>query len=111
MVFEQDIHTFQDKLFDIVLYTTYVLYIAIALGLSANAPEYLDELQYYIKLYISLFLVYRFNPFRSVKFTKLDEKVAFNAGWFLLTTTFVDNVLKGYLEEIKQYLGFLKINA
>lgn len=110
MTFNKDIHSLQNRIFDAVLYITYILYIAIALGISANAPEYLDELQYYMKLYISLFLIYRFNPFRRVKFTGLDAKITFNAGWFLLATTIVDSVLKTYLESIKQYLGFFKIN-
>ena len=111
MAFNKNIHILQDKIFDAVLYITYILYIAIALGISANAPEYLDELQYYIKLYISLFLIYRFNPFRRVKFTGLDAKIAFNAGWFLFATTIVNSVLITYLDNIKEYLNFFKFNT
>jgi hypothetical protein len=111
MAFNKNIHILQDKIFDAVLYITYILYIAIALGISANAPEYLDELQYYIKLYISLFLIYRFNPFRRVKFTSLDAKIAFNAGWFLFATTIVNSVLITYLDNIKEYLNFFKFNT
>ena len=59
MPFDKNIHRLQNKIFDSVLYVTYILYIVIALGLSANAPQYLDELQRYIKLYVSLFLIYR----------------------------------------------------
>lgn len=106
MAFNKKIHYFQNILFDVVIYITYILYIAIALGISANAPQYLDDLQYYIKLYIGLFLIYRFNPFRHIMFTELDSKIAFNAGWFLLTTIFVDGMLKTYLDTIKQYLHF-----
>ena len=101
MLFNKNIHILQNKLFDTVMFITYMLYIAIALGISSNAPEYLDELQYYIKLYVSLFLIYRFNPFRHVKFTRLDSKIAFSAGVFLLTTTFFNDVLKTYLHNIK----------
>lgn len=108
MPFNKKLHRLQDKIFDIALYVTYILYIAIALGLSANAPQYLDELQYYIKLYISFFLIYRFNPFRTVRFTELDVKIAFNAGWFLLTTTLIDNLLKTYLDIFRQYLDAIR---
>lgn len=111
MVFDKNIHILQNKIFDAVLYITYILYIAIALGLSANAPQYLDELQRYIKLYVSLFLIYRFNPFRRVQFTGLDAKIAFNAGWFLLATTFVDSLIKTYLESIKKYVTFLQFKT
>jgi hypothetical protein len=97
-------------MYDLVVYITWFLYIIIALGLSANAPEYLDDLQYYVKLYISLFLIYRFNPFRRVKFTGLDAKIAFSAGVFLLATTAINSVLHNYLSELKQYIEWLKFN-
>jgi hypothetical protein len=111
MAFNKNIHMLQTNLLNAVLYLTYILYIAIALGISANAPEYLDELQYYVKLYVSLFLIYRFNPFRRVKFTALDAKIAFNAGWLLLTTSIFNGVLKTYLDNIKQYLALFKLNT
>ena len=50
-MFNKHLHSFQNKIYDIVVYITWALYIAIALGLSANAPQYLDDLQYYIKMY------------------------------------------------------------
>jgi hypothetical protein len=110
MVFNKDLHRFQNRMYDIVVYITWLLYIAIALGLSANAPEYLDDLQNFIKLYVSLFLIYRFNPFRRVRFTGLDAKIAFSAGVFLFATTAINNVLHNYLSELKQYIEWLKFN-
>ena len=110
MIFNKDLHRFQNRMYDLVVYITWFLYIIIALGLSANAPEYLDDLQYYVKLYISLFLIYRFNPFRRVKFTGLDAKIAFSAGVFLLATTAINSVLQNYLSELKQYIEWLKFN-
>ena len=110
MAFNKDIHRFQSNVYDLTIYITWILYIVIALGLSANAPQYLDDLQYFVKLYISLFLIFRFNPFRRVRFTGLDAKIAFSAGVFLLGTTAVNSILKNYLTELKQYLSFLKVN-
>jgi hypothetical protein len=110
MVFNLNLHRFQDRMFDIIVYITWVLYVVIALGLSANAPQYLDDLQYYIKLYVSIFLIYRFNPFRRVKFTGLDAKIAFSAGVFLLATTAINSVLNNYLTELRTYLEWLKFN-
>lgn len=101
MIFSKDVHTFQEQLFDLVSFLTFFLYFIIVLGVSVNAPEYLNKLQYYVKLYIGLFLVWRFNPFRRVKFTRLDAKIAFNAGIFLLATTAFDSVVLYYLKEIR----------
>ena len=109
MAFNPQIHRFQNWLYDISIYITWALYIAIALGLSTNAPEYLDYLQSFVKIYISLFLIYRFNPFRKVTFTELDSKIAFSAGLILLATTAINTVLQKYITELKQYLSFLKL--
>lgn len=89
------LHKFQEKMFDIVLYTTYVLYFSILFGLSVNAPRYLLVLDFFFKLYISLFLIWRFNPFRSVPFTSLDKKIIYNAAIFLLIIS-ITNMTTAY---------------
>ena len=104
MVFNRKLHMFQDRMYDIITYMTFLLYFAIALGLSINAPEYLETLQSFMKIYISLFLIYRFNPFRRVKFTTLDAKITFSAGIFLLGTTAIDGIIKNYLSTIEKYI-------
>lgn len=109
-IFNKSLHRFQDRIYNIVVFITWFLYIIIALGLSANAPQYLDELQNFIKLYISLFLIYRFNSFRRVKFTGLDAKIAFSAGVFLLATTAINTIIQNYLSELNQYIEWLKFN-
>jgi hypothetical protein len=92
-----NLYEFQDKAFDYITVFTYILYIVIALGLSATAPTYLDDLLFYTKMYVSLFLIFRFNPFKRVKFTPLDAKIAFNAGIFLLFTTLINSVMATYI--------------
>jgi hypothetical protein len=89
------LHKIQEKMFDITLYTTYVLYFAILFGLSVNAPRYLYILDFFFKLYISLFLIWRFNPFRTVPFTSLDKKIIYNAAIFLLIIT-ITNITTAY---------------
>jgi uncharacterized BrkB/YihY/UPF0761 family membrane protein len=110
MEFNSDIHIFQNRVYDIFIYITWLLYFAIALGLSVNAPEYLDTLQSFMKLYVSLFLIYRFNPFRRVKFTRLDAKITFSAGLFLLGTTAIDRIIKTYISTFKEYIKLFKSN-
>ena len=107
MVFNKKIHRLQSQVFTVIIYLTWILYIAIALGLSASAPQYLDDLQYYVKIYICLFLIYRFNPFRRVQFTELDSRIAFSAGLFLLATTAIGSFLKNYLKQIKNFVSSL----
>jgi hypothetical protein len=100
----------QENIFDIVMYITYFLYIILALGISGSAPEYLQTLDYYMKLYVSLFLIIRFNPFTRVKFTRLDAKIAFSAGLFVLATTTINTILKHFkdiiLETIRTFIKY-----
>ena len=100
------IHDFQNTAFNIFIATSYILYICIALGLTATAPQYLKTLDYYIKIYISLFLIYRFNLFRDVNFTDLDRKVAFSAGLFLFSTTIIKTILEQHLQQIKKNVSW-----
>lgn len=101
MVFSKSLHQFQNKTFTFVMILSWVLYILFAFGLSSSAPIYLNDLQYYIKIYVSLFLILRFNPFRRVKFTELDRKIVFASGIFLLGTTAISSFLTSYILNIK----------
>lgn len=88
----------QERVFDICINISYFLLIISALGLSQTAPKYLQSLDYYIRVYTCLFLIWRFNPFRThFEFNELDGKIAFSAGLFILTTT----VINQYLDDIK----------
>ena len=106
MFFSKDLHKFQTQMFDIITILSFILYFVIAIGISANAPEYLGTLQSYTKLYVSLFLIWRFNPFRLVRFTELDGRIALSAGIFLLTTTAFDSIVTYYLNSIKKVVTF-----
>jgi hypothetical protein len=97
----KDIDKIQHKVLDFVTFFTYFLYILVAFGLSATAPKYLDDLLFYTKIYVSGFLIYRFNPFRRIKFTSLDAKIGYNAGIFLLATTIINSVLVTYVDSFK----------
>ena len=97
------LYEFQSNLITGITIITYFLYVVIALGLSASDPRYLDDLVYYTKIYVGVFLVTRFNPFRRVKFTPLDARIAFNAGMFLLFATVLNGILQKYVAIIKPH--------
>jgi len=101
----KNIYDVQNRAFDIFIYTSWILYFAILLGVSVNALSYLDNVDYYAKIYVSLFLLYRFNVFRKITFTELDRKIAFSAGLFLFATTALNEVLTRYLDPIKSKIS------
>lgn len=96
-----NIHKIQENIFTFVIIINYILYFAIILGVSINAPDYLSSLDYYVKIYISGFLLLRFNPFRKVEFTELDRKIVFSSAIFIFTTTAINSLLITYLKKIK----------
>lgn len=99
MISKLKLHEAQSRFFNLFIYISYALLFISALGISQTAPKYLDSMEYYIRIYICLFLMWRFNPLREkVEFTELDRKIAFSAGAFILTTT----ALNQYLEQVKE---------
>jgi hypothetical protein len=89
---------FQNNAFTLIIIATYLIYFLSAIGISKTAPMYLDDFDYYVKIYISLFLLWRFNMFRKIEFNELDRKIAFSAGLFLFTSTAVYTILTAYVE-------------
>jgi hypothetical protein len=102
---QNSIYNFQNVSFTLVIISFYILYAVSILGLSRNAPHYIQTLDYYVKIYVCLFLIYRFNPLRSrIKFTELDRKIAFSAGLFILTTSAISSIATQYLDKAKTKL-------
>lgn len=99
------LHKYQERIFNLIIYVSYFLIIISALGISESAPKYLNNLDYYVRVYICLFLIWRFNPFRThYEFTDLDRKIAFSAGVFILTTTALNQYLEDFKSTIKQFI-------
>ena len=91
-------YTVQEYGFNTFLFISYSVYILAALGIASVSPKYIETLDYFVKLYIAFFLLIRFNIFAGkIQFTDLDRKIAFSAGFFLLTTMGVNHLLEVYL--------------
>ncbi len=86
-----------EKAFIYGLYVSYILYAIVFLGLSTTAPKYLSYLRGFLKLYVSIFLIWRFNPYNNEKMTLFDKRVVFSSAIFLLTTTTLTQVVLKYI--------------
>lgn len=91
-----------EKIFIYGLYASYILYALILLGISTTAPKYLSNLRGFLKLYVSIFLLWRFNPYRNERMTKFDKRVVFSCALFLLTTTTITELAYNYLKPVKK---------
>jgi hypothetical protein len=102
MLSKHHLNKAQERIFDFAIYFSYFLIVLSSLGLSSIAPIYLETLDYYIRIYICLFLIWRFNPLRKIdEFTDLDAKIAFSAGFFILTTTALNEYLINFKDKVK----------
>ena len=97
----------QDHALNIFIILSWFSIITLSLGFTIINPEYISTMNYYIKIYICLYLMYRFNAFNKVKFTELDRKIVFTAAVFIFTTTALDKYLLENLSIIKNYLKSL----
>ena len=107
MVFN-DIDKMQDKTLDIILFVTYFLYFSLALGIYFISPQYINLLHDIVKIYICFFLIYRFNPWRTTKCNHLDKRIAFSAGFFLLSTTIFENILNYIISKTETHVEQLR---
>ena len=89
------------KIFIYGLYTSYVLFALVLLGVSTTAPKYLSSLEKFLKLYVSLFLLWKFNPLKNERMTNFDRRVVFSCALFLLTTSFLTDAVMTYLQRFK----------
>ena len=99
------LNQFQEYFFNWFITISYILMVVSFFGLSDSAPKFLETLDYYVRIYICLFLMWRFNPLRShYEFNDLDAKIAFSAGAFILTTTALNQYLTQIKEFVKKYI-------
>jgi hypothetical protein len=97
-------HQFQETVFNIFIVGSWTLIILTSIGMFNEHPIIFDKIAFYMKIYICLFLIWRFNPIRHffvktpITFTSLDRKIAFSAGLIILSTT----LIKEYLFYTKQ---------
>lgn len=92
-----DLHNFLLTLF---IFMTYSLILISILGLSDKGNQYLNTLDTYMKFYVSIFLIIRFNPFTRNKFNDLDRRFAFTSGMFILTTSTIAQLGEKYIKSL-----------
>lgn len=102
-----------EELYNYSVYAWYILYALSFLGLYSNAPEYLTTVDFILRTYVSLFLVFRFNPYTKVHFTEFDRKIIFSAGIFLIlsstvTSLFTAKIKQQASEKAQTYLNSVR---
>jgi len=106
--------TFSNATNTLLKYTTNILlFFAISsyIGFGFAKPGIVNSLDYYLKIFLALYLLYRFNPLRKeFEFKELDRRVAFSSGVFIFTTTILNKILITYSTKYRDEV-LKKINA
>ena len=84
---------------------TKISFVFFFLGILNSNVDIILQIAFVVKVLIALFLIYRFNNWRSekVQFTDLDRKSAYSAGTFILLISFSDIIVQ-YTDEIRSYI-------
>lgn len=87
------------------LWTVFIIHVTYAIvlvGFVETEPAYLTAIEYYVKVYVSIFLIWRFNPYyHTNKFTETDRRIVFSAAIFIVTTSVLKQVIEQYRPHIK----------
>lgn len=91
---------------------SFILYLLAFLGVGGFAPQYLEYLQYGLKIYVSIILIILYNPitYKERKFNDFDRQIVFTSGTFLLLSTTLLDSFENYLKTKTQYLIGLGLN-
>lgn len=97
----------------VLTYYTYLanfMLVLVYIGVGIKKPGWMTTTDYYLKIFVSIYLLYRFNPFRSkIMFRELDRRIVFTAGVILFTSTLLNKILLITSAEYrKQILPILK---
>ena len=86
-------------------YLCYIITVLYVVGFiqSDYTKEYLNTIDNVTKIIVSLFLMWKFNMFRTkIQISNLDQSIVFHCALFLLLTTWIKNILVYYMNYIKQ---------
>ena len=80
-----------EKVFTILLYLVYILYILSYL-FDFNNTKYINYARLALKYYVIIFLLFKFNPFANFECNNFDKVIIFKCAIFLLFTTNLLNI-------------------
>lgn len=82
------------------LFILHILYFAVFFGLAYIDETYIRILSTTIQVFVCLFLIQRFHPFRQYTITQFDASVIFASATFLLTNVVTTELFSSYINNI-----------
>lgn len=98
------------------LNASFALYIIVLLGVGGYAPQYLESLKSFLRIYIGLVLFITYNPYtyKQKQFGEFDRQLVFSSGIFLLLSSTLISSIESYIQyKAKHFIntGFSQIRS
>lgn len=95
------------------LRASFILYIIVLLGIGGFAPQYLEQLKSFLRIYVGSLLVLYYNPitYSERKFGEFDRQLVFSSGIFLLLSSTVIASIESYLQHNAKLIISTSING
>ena len=84
-----NLSSINEKIFLYSINLSYVLYFFVLLGIGNFAPQYLELLKSFLKIFVGTLLFIRYNPitYKKNQFSNFDRRLVFSSSIFLLLST------------------------
>lgn len=83
---------YYERIYTLSLYFVYVLYV-ISFLFNKKYNKYISYIRLFLKYYVILFLIVKFNPFTRAKCSSFDKFIIFQSAIFLLLTTNIVTII------------------
>ena len=92
LVDNKHLYNFQYKFLTYFSYLVKISLVLYIVGAFSSKSDIVLQINFFVKLFLGVFLVYRFSSRRihKVQFTDLDRKIAYSAGFYIIVISFSD---------------------
>jgi hypothetical protein len=86
-----------------------ILYVLVFVGVIYINPEYLHIFKTTMQVFVCLFLIYRFHPYRNHVLGKYDAQIIFSSAIFLLVNVTAVDIANKFIKPLDNVLNISTI--
>lgn len=101
--------TIKNPIFSISIAVLYISYFLLYFGVFYLDKTYITLLSQGIHLFVCLFLLIRFHPFRKHEINEFDSRIIFSSALILLTNLGITEYLKQFIQKTVKFSNVLQI--
>ena len=92
------------------LFILHFMYVLVFLGIIQYTPDIINNLNILIQLFVCVFLMIKFHPFRKHELKEFDSSIIFGSALFLLTNIGFTQYLTNYFDKTVSVIDTIKNN-